>query len=112
MINLKYKIMLRTYRSLPTAPVTRSSFFKNVKNINRYHRAINELISDNLIKLEVGSDKLSVTSHGVNALEAAIERREDLHRISIQFWISTIISIAALAISVIVLLSELGLLKI
>lgn len=100
MTNAKYKILLRIYESTVTKPIYRKDFYGQAKSIHQNKKIIDELVDANLVREDIGSNRLTVTISGVTALEQDIERREDIHRISIQFWISAIFSLAALAVSI------------
>lgn len=107
MKKIKYKILRTVHDSLPTKPLGRGYFYKNTKKINRYKQAIDELIDSRAITQEPGSDKLKLGQNGVSVLEQEEDRRDMIKR----YWITTAISILALAVSVIALLSQLGILQ-
>ena len=108
MTNQKYKILNKIHKALPTTPAKRSDFYKRTRKINQNKRIIDELVDANLLKESVGSDKLALTPKGIAELEKDKERREDIRRILIQFWISTAIALLSVFVSFIVLLIELG----
>lgn len=107
MKKFKYKILRTVHDSLPTNPVGRSYFYKNTKKINKYKQAIDELIASRALIQEIGSDKLKPGSECVSVLEQE-EDRLDMRK---RYWITTAIAILALAVSVIALLSQLGILQ-
>ena len=105
MTNAKYKI-LRSVRSASAAkPVRRSDFFQTPKQIMKNRLLIDELIKSNLLETRPGSDSLFLTGMGFSALDREEERREEIVRLSVQFWISCGLSVAALVVSIFALLS-------
>lgn len=104
MRNEKYKI-LRCIRNASTArPARKSDFLKNTTQIMQKHITIEELIESQLIKTRPGSDHLYLTGQGIIALDREEERREDVRRLSIQFWISIGLSAAAITVSILALI--------
>ena len=99
MTTVKYKILRKIYRSTPTAPIFRTAFYKRAKTIVQRKKHIDDLIGLALLK-ELPGGRLEITPAGVAAMEHEQERREDIRRLYIQFWISATISVAALVVSI------------
>lgn len=100
MRNDKYKILRRIRKSTAANPVRKSDFFKVTSRIMENHLIIEEMIKSNLITVRHGTDNLSLTADGIIALDREEERREEIRRLSIQFWISVGLSVAALTVSI------------
>lgn len=103
----KYRILRDVRSSIPASPVRRTDYYKHTRKIMRYRQYINELIGSGLLSEEPGNHNLRLTSDGL----AAIEAEEDKRRESVRYWITTAIAILALIISIIALLSQLGILQ-
>ena len=101
MTNDKYKILLRIYSAAPLSPVYKDDFCKKKKTLLRNMKIIKELLDAKFIEQETGTRKLLITSTGIAELEKATERREDIRRLSLHFWLSALLSLAALAVSII-----------
>lgn len=110
MTDLKFKILKRVHASSVLDPVSKADFYRKTRKINLYKKAIKELVSSGLLSVKTGSDTLLITLPGIQAMEAEAERRSSFRSDSARYWITTAISVLALAISVIALLSQLGLL--
>lgn len=101
MTNLKYKILQQIHNASPSNPIHKSDFYKRKGHILLYQRAITELLHEGLLKQTIGSDTLQISPKGIVALETEHARRQDTIRSDIRYWITTIIAIAALVISII-----------
>lgn len=101
MNRMKYKILIRIHESTIIKPVRRKDFYRKTKKINHYKRSIDELIERKYLSEAVGSGKLSITSIGVDALEAEQERLRLFWWDFFRYAVTTIIAIAALVISII-----------
>ena len=105
MTNAKYKI-LRSVRSASAAkPVRRSDFFIKPKQIMKNRLLIDELLKSGLLETRPGSESLFLTGSGYTALDNEEERREEITRLSFQFWTSCALSVAALVVSIFALLN-------
>ena len=111
MTKLKYKILRQVHKCLPTAPARKSDFLRGKRRIVSISRSIDELLVAELLKQPIGSDILLLTDKGIAHLEAESDRRENFRRITLRYWITTTIALLALAVSIIALLSELGILQ-
>lgn len=107
MNNRKYRILQTVRKSIPTSPVNRTDYYKHARTILKYRQYINELIASGFLTENVSTHRLSLTNEGL----AAIEAEEDKRRESIRYWITTTIAVLALIISIIALLSQLGILQ-
>lgn len=107
MNNRKYQILQKVRNALPTSPVKRSDCYGKISQIMKNRLYINELIGSRYISEETGNGHLHITPEGL----AVIEAEEDKRRESVRYWISTVIAILALLISIIALLSQLGILR-
>lgn len=103
----KYRILRDVRYSIPTSPVRRTDYYKHTRKILRYRQYINELINSGLLSEDPGNSTLRLTSEGL----AAIEAEEYKRRESVRYWVTTAIAILALIISIIALLSQLGILQ-
>lgn len=108
MDNEKYDILLRVYSSTIQKSVTRRDLYQETEKINLRKKLIDELITVGLLYQQPGSDVLQLTKHGLLELEEETERRKSNRNKSLRYWITTAISLLALAISIIALLSQLG----
>lgn len=104
MRNAKYKILKRIRYASSAKPVKRSDFYNNPKTIMQNRLIIDEMIRSNLLDVHAGTDNLHLTAEGIIALDHEEERREEIKRLSIQFWISVFLSAAALTVSIIALI--------
>lgn len=77
----------------------------------RSKRDIDDLIHFGYIRQVIGCDRLEITEKGIQELENEERIRSDYFRDSVRYWITTAIALTALAISVIALLSQLGILQ-
>lgn len=111
MDNRKYKIMNRIHDSTPLSPATMSSIYADTKQINENRKALMELIELKWVVKSTGSDILKLLPQGLSALEAEQEQRQFRKSQSVRYWVTTAIALIALAISIISLLSQLGLLQ-
>lgn len=107
MNNRKYQILQQVRKALPTSPVKRSDYYKRNRKIMKYRLYINELTTSQYLTEETGNGHLHVTPEGL----AAIEAEEDKRKESVHYWITTGIAILALIISIVALLSQLGILR-
>lgn len=107
MNNRKYRILQTVRNSLPTSPVKRTDYYKRNRQIIKNRLCINELIASKYISEDIGSMHLHLTSEGL----AAIEAEEYNRRESVRYWITTALAVLALLISIIALLSQLGILR-
>ena len=76
MNNMKYEILLHVHAATTLNPARRSDFQKDTTHIVEYKICIKELIAAGYLSETIGSDVLSITTRGVEALEAEQERRE------------------------------------
>lgn len=101
MTKLKYKLLQHVHNSSVIHPATRMDFYKRKGKANQYKLAIDELIQRKYLSEEVSTGILTITSPGVDALEAEQERiflfRWDFFR----YAVTTVIAIAALVMSII-----------
>lgn len=108
MDNEKYGILLRVYSSSIQNPVTRKDFYQNLEKINIRKKLIDELVTLGLLSQHPGSDVLQLTKQGLLELESEKERRKADRKKNTRYAITTGISVIALIISIIALLSQLG----
>lgn len=101
MNHLKYRILLRVHESSAEKPARRRDFYKCTGKVNQCHRCIDELIERKYLFETVGTDKLTITSVGVDVLEAEQERLRLFWWDFFRYAVTTIIAIAALVISII-----------
>lgn len=111
MTNRKYKILKKVNESNPTNPVRRSDYYRKVRNIMRNKRDIDELMRFGFIRQLPGCDKLEITPKGILELENENRIRSDHFRESVRYWITTAIALLALAISIVALSAQLGILQ-
>ena len=76
------------------------------RKINQYKRCIDELVDRKLISESATSDKLTITSAGVDALEAEQERRWMIRWDAFRYVVTTAIALIALVISIISLFAR------
>ena len=101
MNRMKYRILRRIHESTIIKPVSRKDFYRKTRKINQYKRCIDELVDRKLISETYGSDKLTITSAGVDVLEAEQERRWMIRWDAFRYAVTTAIALIALVISII-----------
>lgn len=108
MNNEKYDILLRVHSSTIQKSVTRRDLYQETEKINLRKKLIDELITVGLLSQHPGSDVLQLTKQGLLELESEKERRKADRKKNTRYAITTGISVIALIISIIALLSQLG----
>ena len=105
MDRIKYKV-LRTIRESNIAnPVRLSDIYARKKRIMRYKRAVSELTEAKAIIL--CDKKLTITAIGIKMIEDEQDKRE----LRTRYWITTVISVIALALSIISIAAQLGIIS-
>lgn len=104
MNNMKYKILLHVHAATSVNPARRSDFHRDTRHIIEYKTSIDELVAAGYLSETIGSDMLSITQSGVEALEAQQDIRAYRRWETIRYCITTAIAVAALIISIIALL--------
>lgn len=99
MNNTKYKILLRVHAATSVNPARRRDFLKGKRNVITNNRHIDELIERKYLSESVGSDQLTITSAGVDAMEAEQERRWMIRWDAFRYAITTAIAVFALIVS-------------
>lgn len=103
MNNMKYEILLHVHAATTLNPARCSDFQKDTAHIVEYKICIKELISAGYLSETIGSDVLSITTKGVEAVEAEQDNRRYRKCEIIRYCITTAIAVIALFISIIAL---------
>lgn len=101
MNHTKYKILLRVHAATSVNPARRRDFLKGKRNVITNNRNIDELIERKYLSEAVGSDHLTITSAGVDAMEAEQERLRLFWWDFCRYAVTTAIALIALAVSII-----------
>lgn len=105
MDRIKYKVLCTIRESNIAKPVRLSDLYAGKKRIMRYKRAVTELTNAKAIKRD--DKKLMITDIGVKMIEDEQDNRE----LRTRYWITTVISIIALVLSVISIAAQLGIIS-
>lgn len=104
MINSKYKLMKKVYKSTLLHPVSRRDIYrKSRKKIIENKFLLDSLVQQRYLK-EDPSGTFTLTQAGIAELEKDIERRQDISRSLMQFWLSAMLSAIAVAVSIVALI--------
>lgn len=106
MTKMKYTILCRVYKASVQEPARRKDFYKYRGKINQYKRCIDELIQRKYLSEAGSSDILTITTTGIDTMEAEQERIRLFRWDFCRYAVTTIIALIALAVSIFSLMTR------